>query len=62
MKKKNYLKATVEVIEFRAEKGFAESHIAATETYKDGGSLSPFTNSGNGNGDVDEGNFNGWDF
>lgn len=61
--KKNYLKATVEVIEFRAEKGFANSYLTTTEVYKDGGSLSPsFTNSGNGNGDGDEGNFNGWDF
>ncbi|MBR0072821.1 MAG: hypothetical protein IJP95_03200 [Bacteroidales bacterium] len=61
--KKNYLKATVEVIEFRAEKGFANSYLTTTEAYRDGGSLSPsFTNSGNGNGDVDEGNFNGWDF
>ena len=37
MKKKNYLKKFVDVIEFRAEKGFAAS--ADTEAFTDGGNI-----------------------
>ena len=57
--KKVYAKATIEVVEFRAEKGFASS--ASTESYDDGGSIS--WDSGNGsNSSNDEGGFGIWTF
>ncbi|MBR4199031.1 MAG: hypothetical protein IKQ94_09685 [Bacteroidales bacterium] len=59
MNKKNYLKATVEVIEFRAEKGFAAS--GSTEAYEDGGGISWDGTSGSSSSD-DDGGFGGWDF
>ena len=59
--KKNYSKATVEVIEFRAEKGFAaSSHTASTEGYTIDNN-DPFSGS-TGSGSGDEGGFSGWDF
>ena len=55
--KKVYTTATVEVIEFRAEKGFAAS--ASTESYNNGGVIGwdPSSSDNNNNG-----GFSGWDF
>lgn len=59
--KKHYLKATVEVIEFRAEKGFAAS--GTTENYNNGGN---FNWDGTGSGANNDGSGDGfntdWDF
>ena len=58
MKKKNYFKATVEVIEFRAENGFANTYKAVAEQYKDGGTISGFSS----NEEDNPGISSGWDF
>lgn len=58
--KKNYSKATVEVIEFKAEKGFATSYSATTEQYGDGGS-NVFSNADDNN-NIGDGGQGVWDF
>ena len=55
--KKQYSKATVEVIEFRAEKGFAAS--ASTQNYTSGGTIDWDPSSSDNN---NEGGFSGWTF
>ena len=60
MKKKEYLKATFEVIEFRAEKGFAAS--ADTESYTDGGSFTWDGNGGTSGNNASDGGYGNWDF
>ncbi len=57
--KKNYSKATVEVIEFRAEKGFAASTSATTEQYGTGND--PFSSSSDNN-NFGDGGQGVWDF
>ena len=59
--KKQYLKATVDVIEFRAEKGFAGS--ATTQKFDNGGSFNwDATGSGAGNDGSGDGFNTDWDF
>ena len=60
MKKQSYEKATLEVIEFKAEKGFARTPnnpVASTDAYTDGGNLNwnSGTSGSSSNNDV-------WDF
>ena len=58
--KKNYSKATVEVIEFRAEKGFASSISATTEQCQTGNG-NVFSNAGDDN-NFGDGGQGVWDF
>ncbi|MBO4740683.1 MAG: hypothetical protein J5605_03445 [Bacteroidales bacterium] len=59
MEKKEYLKASLEVIEFRAEKGFATSSATYTEQFGDGSSI--IFSSDNPGGEPKDGN-GMWDF